>query len=99
MAIVSGLLSGLLAIGIAVIALCSWLGIVVYGLKAIRRPRPGIALWSRSTMWNPANALLRPELLTDEGQVYRSRCLRALLVFVACVTFGLLVGVLTGGLT
>lgn len=98
MATIAGGLGALLTFGLAVVALGSWLGIVVYGLKAIRRPRPGVALWSRTTLWNPANALLRPELLTDEGRLYRERCLRALLVFVACVTSGLVISTVFGGL-
>ena len=93
-----GILGAILFIALVVVALGSWLGIVVYGLKAIRRPRPGVALWSRTTLWNPANALLRPELLTHEGRLYRDRCLRALLVFAACVASGLLMGIVSGGL-
>ena len=80
------------------LALASWFAMVVYGFKAVREPRPGVRLWSRATLWNPANALLRPEFLTAQGQRYRTRCFRALLVFVASVGGLLLVGALTGAL-
>jgi hypothetical protein len=80
------------------LALVSWFAVVVYGFKAVRQPRPGVRLWSRATLWNPANALLRSELLTEQGRRDRSRCLRALLLFVACVSSLLFVGALTGTL-
>lgn len=80
------------------LALGSWLAAVVYGIKAIRRPRAGILLWGRATMWNPANALLRPQLLTEDGQRYRTRCFRAVLIFVACVSSGLVIGAVSSGL-
>ncbi len=80
------------------LAVASWFAFVVYGVKAVRQPRPGVRLWSRATLWNPANALLRPELLTEQGRRHRSRCLRALLVFVGCVGSLLFVGALTGTL-
>jgi hypothetical protein len=80
------------------LALTSWFAMIVYGFKAVRQPRPGVRLWSRATLWNPANALLRPEFLTEQGQRYRSRCFRALLVFVASVGSLLFVGALTGTL-
>jgi hypothetical protein len=76
----------------------SWFAVVLYGFKAVRQPRPGVRLWSRATLWNPANALLRPELLTEQGRRHRSRCLWALLVFGACVRSLLFVGALTGTL-
>jgi hypothetical protein len=86
---------GLLGVGLGAAALGSWIAILVYGLKAVRRPLPGIGLWSRSTLWNPANVLLWPERLTPEGQRYRGLCLRAVLVFMACVASGLLIGFIT----
>src|SRR5215470_1512383 len=92
MATILRTLSALLVIGLAITAFGSWLGVVVYGFRALRRPRPGVSLWSRTTVWNPANALLRPELLTADGRRYRDRCLRALFVFVTCIVSGFLVG-------
>ena len=80
------------------LAVASWFAMVVYGFKAVRHPRSGVLIWSRATLWNPANALLRSEFLTEEGQRYRSRCFRALLVFVASVGSLLFVGALTGTL-
>ncbi len=80
------------------LAFVSWFAVVAYGLKAVRQPRPGVRVWSRATLWNPMNMLLRPELLTEQGQRYRKSCLRALLVFVACVLAVFFVGALTGAL-
>jgi hypothetical protein len=80
------------------LAVASSFTVVVYGFKAVRQPRSGVRLWGRATLWNPANALLRPELLTEQGRRHRSRCLRALLVFVACVGSLLFIGALTGTL-
>lgn len=80
------------------LALVSWFAVVVYGFKAVRQARPGVRLWSRATLWNPANALLRSDLLTEQGRRYRSRCFRALFVFVACVGSLLVVGAVTGTL-
>lgn len=77
------------------LALVSWFAVVVYGFKAMRQPRPGVRLWSRGTLWNPASALLRSDLVTEQGRRYRSRCLRALFVFVACVATLLVVGAVT----
>src|SRR3972149_4888259 len=91
----SAALGVLLAVSAAaawLLALAFWLATVIYGIKAIRRPRGGISLWGRATTWNRANGLLRPELLTDDGQRYRSRCLRAVLIFVASVGSGLVIG-------
>jgi hypothetical protein len=36
------------------LALVSWFAVVLYGFKAVRQPRPGVRLWSRATLWNPA---------------------------------------------
>jgi hypothetical protein len=80
------------------LAVASWVAVVVYGVKALREPRPGVRLCSRATLWNPANALIRAELLTEQGRRYRAKCLRALLLFGACVGGGLLIGSLTGTL-
>jgi len=74
--LVIGVYWTLLAVGIA-----SWLAAVFFGFQAVRMPRHGASLWSRATLWNPFNALLRPELLTERGQFYRRRCFRALLIF------------------
>lgn len=101
MEIISSPLSVLVAVAFGALwtlALASWFAVVVYGFKAVRQLRPGVRLWSRATLWNLANALLRSDLLTEQGRRCRSRCLRALLVFVACVGSLVLIGALTGAL-
>jgi hypothetical protein len=94
-------LSALLTVGLVavwVLGLASWVATVVYGFKAIRRSRPGVSLWTRATLWNPTNTLLRPELLTEEGRRYRGRCLCAAPLFVGCVACVLVAGAVTGNL-
>jgi hypothetical protein len=79
----------------AVIALFAF---VVYAVKAIRCARPGVNLWGRDTLWNPANVLLGTNLLTDEGQQYRRRCFKSLGIFTALVGGTLLVAAISGQL-
>ena len=76
----------------------AWFAIIVYGFKALRRARPGVKLWGRDTMWNPANALLNSNLLTEEGLRYRRKCFLSAAVFIACVVIPLLVAAVTGQL-
>lgn len=79
-------------------AAIAWFSAIVFAVKAVRRAQPGIKLWGRETLWNPANALLNPQLLTAEGLAYRRKCLIATGVFVACVVVPLLVAAITGAL-
>jgi hypothetical protein len=67
------------------IGLVAWCATLFYGIKAIRRTRPGTSIWGRKTLWNPANALVFPGLLTDEGKKYRLRCFIAVGVFVGSI--------------
>jgi hypothetical protein len=87
-------LAGTALVGFAAIwlvALIAWVAVVVYGIKAIRRARPGISLLGRGTLWNPANVLLSSNMLTAEGMRYRRKCFASACVFVACVGTTLLV--------
>ena len=79
-------------IAIVVVAAVSWCGVVVYGIRAVRHTRTGVKPWSRAPLWNPANLILRPDLLTEEGRLYRRRCFRALLVFAISVAILLVFG-------
>jgi hypothetical protein len=81
-----------------VTAVLSWFSIVIYGFKAMMNARPGVSLWSRETLWNPANILLRSELLTSEGLEYRRKALIALAVFVLATGISLLVAAIAGAL-
>lgn len=76
----------------------AWFAIIVYGFKALRRARPGVKLLGRETMWNPANALLNSNLLTEEGLRYRRKCFLSAAVFIAGVVIPLLVAAVTGQL-
>ena len=54
----------------------------------------GVA-YSRATLWNPMNAMVRPDLLSEAGRRSRRLALRGLLVsaaaYVCAGTFGLVV--------
>lgn len=67
------------------LGVAAWFAILIYGVKTVRRTRPGVKMWGRDTLWNPANVLLRPHLLTGEGRAYRRKCLLAVGGFVGCV--------------
>jgi hypothetical protein len=81
-----------------IIAVLAWFAIIVFGFKAVRRTRSGVKLWGRGTMWNPANALLNSDLLTEDGLRYRRKCFLSIGVFIACVVVPLLVAAITGQL-
>lgn len=81
-----------------VAAAVSWFAMVIYGFKAVMSARPGVSLWSRETRWNPANVLLRSELLTPEGLEYRRKGLIALGVFVVATGVPLLLAAIMGRL-
>ena len=95
----SQVLAGTVLVGFVAICLTAfiaWVAVVVYGIKAIRRARPGVNLWSRDTLWNTANVLLSANMLTAEGLRYRRKCLMAACIFVACTGGTLLVAAITG---
>ncbi|MDR3446351.1 MULTISPECIES: hypothetical protein [unclassified Dyella] len=79
-------------------AVVVWFSAVVFAVKAARRTQAGVRLWGRETLWNPANALLNPQLLTPEGLSYRRKCFVAIGVFIGCVGVPLLVAAITGNL-
>ena len=83
-------------VAVLLTALIAWLACVVYAIKAIRRARPGVNLWGRDTLWNPANVLLNSTMLTDEGLRYRRKSLKSLAIFIVCVGSILLLGAGTG---
>jgi hypothetical protein len=85
-------------VAILVVAVVSWGFVIVYALKAVRHTRTGVRMWSRATLWNPANVILQPELLTEEGLLYRRKCLRALLVFTTSVAIPLAIRTIAAAL-
>lgn len=76
----------------------AWFCALVFAVKAVRRTQTGVRLWGRETLWNPANALLNPQLLTPEGLSYRKKCFVAIGVFICCVGVPLLIAAITGNL-
>ena len=85
-------------IAIWLTAIVTLIACVVYAVKAIRCARPGIRLWGRDTLWNPANVLLSSNMLTEKGLRYRRKCLISLGIFVVCVGGTLLLAAITGQL-
>lgn len=79
-------------------AVIAWFSVIVFAVKAARRAKPGVKLWGWGTLWNPANALLKPQLLTPEGLVYRRKCFIAIAVFFGCVGVPLVVAAIAGAL-
>ena len=79
-------------------ALITFVACIFYAFKAVRCAHPGVNLWGRDTLWNPANVLLSSNMLTEEGLRYRRKCLKSLGIFVACVGGTLLVAAITGQL-
>ena len=67
------------------IAALSWVATIVYAIKTVRRTQPGVATWSRTTMWNPFNLLLMPGNLTDDGRSCRKKCFLSIAVFLGSV--------------
>jgi hypothetical protein len=92
----SAVLVGFVAAWLTALVAC--FASVVYGIKAIRRARPGVKLWGHDTLWNPANVLLSSNLLTADGLRYRRKCFMSVGIFVACVGGTLLVAAITGQL-
>jgi hypothetical protein len=78
------------------IAFGSWVAGVFYGIKAVRHARPDISIWGRKTLWNPANVLVIPGLLTNEGKKYRRRCFIAVIVFVILIVLPTFIDPLAG---
>ena len=82
---------------IFIVAGASWFASAFYGIKAMRCTRPGVSLFSRETLWNPANGLLlRPDLLTPDGMAYRRRWIVASMLFFASIGTGFVIAVLSG---
>ena len=66
-------------------AFISWVAISVYAIKTVRRALPGVAIWGRTTLWNPFNLLLMPGLLTEDGRSCRRKCFLATAIFFGSV--------------
>lgn len=80
------------------VAVAAWFASLAYGFKTVKSRKSGVRLWGEETLWNPANVLLRPSLLTDEGLICRRRCFVSALIFVLTIGVFMIVGALTGNL-
>ena len=74
----------------------SWIAIIIYMLKTVRRARPGVAIWGRATLWNPFNLLLLPGLLTDDGRSCRRKCFLEIAIFIGSIAIGSVMGSISG---
>lgn len=93
-------MSGALTI-IGVISICiavaSWFFVLFSVIMALRHTRPGVSVFWHDALWNPANnVLLRPSLLTEEGNAHRRRGLIAVVVFVISIGIPLFIASLAG---
>jgi ABC-type nitrate/sulfonate/bicarbonate transport system permease component len=82
--------------GAAAIALVFWFRILFFAWKTIANRRDGVHLVRDAPLGNPANILLKAELLTEKGIAYRRRMVASLLVFVAIVVGGFVVAAIVG---
>jgi len=71
LAIAATMLGGGLLVAVILYALYAWVHIVLSALPMIRGIRPGVAMWSWRTGFNPFNVLFLPSLLTEEGLRHR----------------------------
>ena len=70
---------------------CSLVWALIFAIRmTFQFQEKGVA-YSKATLWNPMNAMLRPSLLSDAGRRSRTRALRGSLVFLgAFVVLGCL---------
>jgi hypothetical protein len=75
-------------------AAISWLWTVVFAIRVLFQYREkGVAL-SRRTLFNPLNAMVKPELLTEEGQQSRQKSINGIRVFLIAWVVGAVAAVL-----
>jgi hypothetical protein len=82
------------------IGFIAWLRIVFFGWKALANRRQEVHLFRDAPLGNPANILLKGDLLTERGLEYRRKMLAALLLFLVIVVgafaIAAVIGVLAG---
>jgi hypothetical protein len=78
----------------------AWLRIIFFGWKAIANRREEVHLFRDAPLGNPANILLKGDLLTERGLEYRRKMLAAIILFLSTVVGGFslaaVIGVLAG---
>jgi hypothetical protein len=70
----------------------AWLGGVALLFRTMANRKVGISLWSAELGYLPLGLLFRPDLLTERGKDCRAKFGKALLVFIAALATGLLLG-------
>jgi hypothetical protein len=71
---------------------------VFFMLRMVSNAKPGVPLRGRQTLWNPANVVVRPSLLTDQGRVYRRRFIVSAICFLLPFVLMLIASAVTGNL-
>jgi hypothetical protein len=74
-----------------VIAIVSFLGIVIFTFRVIFHTKPGVRRWSRQLQYNPFNVVFRSELLTDNGLKDRRRLVFSLICFVGIIVLSFVI--------
>jgi hypothetical protein len=82
MTVVGYLLIGLF-VALCVIAAGGFIWTVASGIRMTSQFKEPDARYSRSTLWNPMNAMFSPHLLNEAGLRSRRSALRGLMVFFA----------------
>lgn len=91
---VRGILDRLLWLGFFsafFVGLFSLLGIGYFLLRTLTNLRPGVKAFGAETIYNPFNALLRSDLLSENGLGFRRKTKLSLFVFLGAVALGLVV--------
>lgn len=64
------------------IAIVSFVGIVIFSFRMIFHTKPGVRRWSRELQYNPFNVVFHSELLAEDGLKDRRRLVFSVLCFV-----------------
>ena len=75
------------------VATVAWIAAAYYLFKTIANRRSEVLLWSAPLGYFPPNIVFRPDLLTQRGQLFRSRFGQSALEFVAAVATGVVLWV------
>jgi hypothetical protein len=78
---VAGYLLVGLFVGLCVAGAGALIWTIVLSIRMTSQFQAKDVAYSRATLWNPMNGILRPDLLSEAGQRSRRLALRGLLVF------------------
>jgi uncharacterized membrane protein YfcA len=71
-----------------IIALAAIIFALFFSIRMIFQLKDAKDKFSRKTLWNPMNAMIRPELLSDKGVISRRYALICLFVFIGSIGIG-----------